>query len=169
MIMFMNKLIYENVSLPKVLGSYQDIINYREANELARKASYELNKKYETLYREKNSADYKQFENNYIVKDDYTLLVQKVENYAIDVLKDVVDKLSAPLEKAVIFFANVVNNEKIIFICKTKGVNIHAGNLVKQAAIVTGGNGGGRPDFAQAGGKDVSKVDEALATIKESL
>ena len=163
------ELTYENVSLPKVLGSYQDIINYREANELARKASYELNKKYETLYREKNSADYKQFENNYIVKDEYTLLVQKVENYAIDVLKDVVDKLSAPLEKAVIFFANVVNNEKIIFICKTKGVNAHAGNLVKQAAIVTGGNGGGRPDFAQAGGKDVSKVDEALATIKESL
>ena len=59
--------------------------------------------------------------------------------------------------------------KQFFLICKTKGVNVHAGNLVKQAAIVTGGNGGGRPDFAQAGGKDVSKVDEALATIKESL
>ena len=38
--------------------------------------------------------------------------------------------------------------------------------LVKNAAIITGGNGGGRPDFAQAGGKDVSKLDEALQTIK---
>ena len=163
------ELTYDTISLPIVTGSYQDVINYRETNELARKASYELNKKYETLYREKNSADYKQFENNYIVKDGCTILVQKVENYAVDVLKDVVDKLSASLEKAVIFFANVVNNEKIIFICKTKGVNVHAGNLVKQAAIITGGNGGGRPDFAQAGGRDISKVDEALSSVKESL
>jgi alanyl-tRNA synthetase len=73
------------------------------------------------------------------------------------------------IEKAVVFFANVINNEKIIFSCKTKGVNVHAGNLVKQAAIITGGNGGGRPDFAQAGGRDITKVDEALEKVKESL
>ena len=155
------------IELPKLVGSYQDIINYREANETARKVSYDLNKKYETLYREKNSADYKQFENSYINKEDYTVLVTKVEDYAVDVLKDIVDKLAAPLEKAVIFFANVVNNEKIIFICKVKGLNKHAGNLVKEAAIITGGNGGGRPDFAQAGGRDVTKVDAALEKVKE--
>ncbi len=40
--------------------------------------------------------------------------------------------------------------------------NLHAGNLVKQAATICGGGGGGRPDMAQAGGKDPSKVTEAL-------
>ena len=40
---------------------------------------------------------------------------------------------------------------------------------MKEAAIITGGNGGGRPDFAQAGGKDVSKVDDALAKINDIL
>ena len=45
----------------------------------------------------------------------------------------------------------------------------HAGKLVSLAASVTGGKGGGRPDNAQAGGKDVAKVDEALAAVKAAL
>ena len=44
---------------------------------------------------------------------------------------------------------------------------VKAGALVKAVAAVTGGNGGGKPDFAMAGAKDVSKVDEALATVAE--
>ena len=43
------------------------------------------------------------------------------------------------------------------------------GNLVKQAAILCGGNGGGRPDFAQAGGKDPSKASEVKTLIKGLL
>ena len=50
---------------------------------------------------------------------------------------------------------------------KVKEVN--AGAIAKMAAIATSGNGGGRPDFAQAGGKDVSKVDEALNLVKEEI
>lgn len=40
-----------------------------------------------------------------------------------------------------------------------------AGALIKEVAIICGGNGGGRPDMAQAGGKDASKVSEALAAV----
>ena len=65
-------------------------------------------------------------------------------------------------------FANVVDN-KVIFICKSKVTSLHAGNLVKTAAITTSGNGGGRSDFAQAGGKDIKKVDEALSQVKERI
>lgn len=43
---------------------------------------------------------------------------------------------------------------------------IHAGNLIKEIAKVTGGGGGGRPDMAQAGGKDYSKLAEALALVE---
>jgi alanyl-tRNA synthetase len=39
----------------------------------------------------------------------------------------------------------------------------HAGNIIKQLAPLVGGSGGGRPDFAQAGGKDPARLDEALA------
>ena len=37
------------------------------------------------------------------------------------------------------------------------------------AAVITGGNGGGKPDIAQAGGKDISKLDEALEAVKKEL
>jgi alanyl-tRNA synthetase len=48
-----------------------------------------------------------------------------------------------------------------------KGIN--CGQLVKEAAIICGGNGGGRPNHAQAGGKDVSKADEAVSIIKSKI
>ena len=60
-------------------------------------------------------------------------------------------------------------DEKIIFICKAKNVPFNAGQLVKEAAIITGGNGGGRPDFAQAGGRDASKIANALSLIKNKV
>lgn len=46
---------------------------------------------------------------------------------------------------------------------------VHAGQLVKKAAQICSGNGGGKPDMAQAGGKDASKVDEAINAITEEL
>ena len=120
------------------------------------------------MYREKNSSNFNDFMANSTVIEDVTYLVQKVENIEVNVLKDVVDKISASLDKCVIFFADVMDG-KIIFIAKQKTTSFNCGALVKEAAIITGGNGGGRPDFAQAGGKDVSKVDEALNTIKNKL
>ncbi len=46
---------------------------------------------------------------------------------------------------------------------------INAGNIVKEVAKLVGGNGGGRPDIASAGGKDLSKVDFALEKAEEIL
>ena len=41
-----------------------------------------------------------------------------------------------------------------------------AGDLIREVAAVVGGKGGGRPDFAQAGGRDVAKLDEAFARLE---
>ena len=46
---------------------------------------------------------------------------------------------------------------------------VKAGDLVKKLAETTGGKGGGRPDFAQAGGKDISKLDFAFKEIRDIL
>ena len=64
------------------------------------------------------------------------------------------------------------DNGKAIFtvgVTKDLTSKIKAGELVKELAVIAGGNGGGRPDFAQAGGKDGSKVMEALETVKKSI
>ena len=66
-----------------------------------------------------------------------------------------------------------VTDSKILFVAKAnKELNskgIMCGNLVRQAAMLCGGNGGGRPDFAQAGGKDPSKANEVLPLIEGLL
>ena len=45
----------------------------------------------------------------------------------------------------------------------------HCGNIIREAAKIAGGGGGGRPDMAQAGGKDASRIPEALAKTEEVL
>ena len=56
-------------------------------------------------------------------------------------------------------------------VCGSEAVKsgANAGNLVKQIAQVTGGSGGGRPEFAVAGGKDSAKIGEALEKGEEIL
>ncbi len=157
-----------NIVLPSLVGSYADIINYRKCAETAKKIQKDLDKEYDSLKRNAGSSSYKDFEIKMFDKDDAKVLIEKVENYDLNTLKDVVDKISNDFNKCLIFFANVVS-DKIIFIAKAKGINVHCGNLVKEAAIATGGNGGGRPDFAQAGGKDISLVDNALEIVKGKI
>ena len=149
------------ISLPKLTNSYQDIINYRNAYEQARKVLKELDKEYENLQRQLNAIDYHTFLEQNVVVNGVNTIFAKVENQDINSVKDVIDNLSNQFDNCAILFA-IVNDPKIIFIAKTKGNKVHAGDLVKTAAITTGGNGGGRPDFAQAGGKDITKVDEGI-------
>ena len=73
------------------------------------------------------------------------------------------DRVKEKLQSVVILLGT--DNGKALFVAgvtKDLTEKIKAGDLVKQAAIVTDGNGGGRPDFAQSGGKNGTKVNEAL-------
>jgi len=69
--------------------------------------------------------------------------------------------------------AAIVNEGKVNLVCKVGAEAVkngaHAGNIVREVAKMVGGGGGGRPDFATAGGKDPSKVDAALASVKGLL
>ncbi len=158
-----------DINIPTLIGSYQDIINYRNAVEESRKGLKDTEKAYDNMFRSKNSSDYKVYLNDGFQIGEKTVLLKVVENQNIDVLKDIIDKLACEIENGVIFFANIISRDKIIFIAKAKANAANCGLLVKNAAIITGGNGGGRPDFAQAGGKDVSKVDEAINWVKENI
>ncbi len=86
------------------------------------------------------------------------------EGLSGDALRDLADKLAQKLDGVVVLASE--SGGKVMWAVKaSKGAvekGAHAGNIVKSLAQITGGGGGGRPDFAQAGGKDVSKIDEAL-------
>ena len=164
------KLTKPEILLPAITGSYQDIINYKEAFAQAKKAQKELEKQYDAMKRNENSANYRQYEEYAYLEKDAHIIVNKVQNVDLGALKDIVDKISLDYEKCVIFFADVLEESgKIMFIAKSKNTKVNCGMLVKEAAITTGGNGGGRPDFAQSGGKDITKVDDAINKVKEKI
>lgn len=156
------------IILPRLIGSYQDIINYREKEIEARNEVKELEHQYESMYRSEKSSNYQTFLNYVEDINGVNTIITKVNDLETDIVKDIVDKLSANFDNCLIFIANIVS-DKVVFIAKSKGNNNRCGDLVKAAALITGGNGGGRPDFAQAGGKDISKVDEALLKVKELI
>ena len=84
-------------------------------------------------------------------------------------LRDLADTLADKLDGVVILALE--NEGKVVWAVKASksavGAGAHAGNIVKALAQITGGGGGGRPDFAQAGGKDAGKIDEALSKAPE--
>ena len=103
---------------------------------------------------------------------DIRLATSKLSGVLPDALRQMTDTAKAENDDLVTVLASV-NGEKITFCVScgktalTKGA--HAGNLVREVAKLTGGNGGGKPDSAMAGGKDAQKIDEALLTASEIL
>ena len=144
-------------------GSYQLVLDIRREIEELKNQVKELEKEYNRKKSQQalsNLSSYDKFiENN--------TLVTKVENISMDSLKQLADALLNKMGSGVVFLASIMDG-KLLFVCKNN-IGIHSGDLVKKAAIATGGNGGGRPDMATAGGKDITKVDEALALIKNEL
>ncbi|MBQ2933435.1 MAG: alanine--tRNA ligase [Clostridia bacterium] len=92
----------------------------------------------------------------------------KFDGTAPDELRKMIDTIKAENDDAVAVLA-AVNGEKLTF-CAGVGKaalakGAHAGNIVKAVAQIAGGNGGGKPDSAMAGGKEIAKADEALAAV----
>ena len=104
--------------------------------------------------------------------DGISFIAKKVEFENQNDLRDLIDKLRDKLGTSVIVFANVYHEKLTFTVGVSKDLNarkINAGNIVKEVAKLVGGNGGGRPDIASAGGKDLSKVDFALEKAEEIL
>ncbi len=145
------------------LGSYQDVVNKRNELDKVKELVKELDKKIQKELQSLALSDLSVFD-QFIDGDK---LVARVSGYDSKVLKQIVDSLLDKLGTGVVFIANE-SNGKIVFVAKSNN-GAHCGNLVKEAAVICGGNGGGRPDLAQAGGKDVSKLDEAIEAVKKLL
>ena len=104
--------------------------------------------------------------------DGISFIAKKVEFENQNDLRDLIDKLRDKLGTSVIVFANIYQEKLTFTVGVSKDLNarkINAGNIVKEVAKFVGGNGGGRPDIASAGGKDLSKVDFALEKAEEIL
>lgn len=101
------------------------------------------------------------------------LLATRVDNVDMNELRNLGDKLKGNVGSGVVLIASAMGSDKVNLIAMVtddvikKGA--HAGNLIKALAGLVGGGGGGRPNMAQAGGKNPAGIDELLAKASEAL
>lgn len=99
-----------------------------------------------------------------------SFIAKKVKFESQNEVRDLIDKLRDKLGTSIIVLANVFESKLTFTVGVSKDLNtkkVHAGNIVKSIAQLVGGNGGGRPDIASAGGKEIDKVDYALEQAEE--
>ena len=157
-----SKLKFNKPTEPTILGSYEDILNYRQYLE-----------KYKLALRdyEKELNDLKERDTLSNLQDVQSLIttkraVLKLEDYDPNLLRSILDSIFNTKQLEVLFIANI-KDEKITFMAKSSINN--ANNLVRYAAQNTGGNGGGKPDFARGGGTNINKLDEVLKEVERLM
>ena len=100
------------------------------------------------------------------------LLASKMEGVDMNGLRELGDQLKEKLGDGVVVLASVVDGKVNLMATATDAAikaGAHAGNLIKGIAALVGGGGGGRPNMAQAGGKNPAGIDAALAKAAEVL
>jgi alanyl-tRNA synthetase len=101
--------------------------------------------------------------------DGVPVLAARVDAPDTDTLREMADWFRDKVEDIVVVLGAVANDKPILIAATSKGMTqrgVHAGKIVKEVAQVVGGGGGGRPDMAQAGGRDAAKLDEALSKVR---
>jgi len=92
---------------------------------------------------------------------------RRVEGVDTPVLRELAEHAIAKMASGVVVLALASDGKVTLVGAVSQDLQkkLHAGNIIKKVAGIVGGSGGGRPDFAQAGGKDVESVDQALAAV----
>ncbi|MCM1130757.1 MAG: alanine--tRNA ligase [Roseburia sp.] len=148
-----------NFKEPEEVG-YRYILAMRNELAKAQAALKALEKEFSAKKSQSALSDLNRFDSSI----ENGKLFVKVDAMDSALLKDMACALRNNKNLDVVFFASV-DGEKVTFVCATKSLD--ASMLVKEAAKLCQGGGGGKKDLAQAGGKDASKVDAAIAKAKE--
>ncbi|MGH8011919.1 MAG: alanine--tRNA ligase [Candidatus Binataceae bacterium] len=97
-----------------------------------------------------------------------TVVTRKLDGVDARMLREMADRLRQQYGSAVVALgSDLGDNKAALLVAVTLDLTkkIKAGDIIKQIAPIIGGSGGGRPDFAQAGGRDASRLEEALARV----
>ena len=103
---------------------------------------------------------------------DIKVLPMAVQGVDPNALRNLGDEYKAKLGKAVVIMASDMGGKVSLVVMASDdavSAGIHAGNIIKTIAPIVGGGGGGRPNMAQAGGKDASKIQDALSAGVEEV
>jgi len=103
--------------------------------------------------------------------DGASILISEVDGVDARQLRDIADQLKEKIGSGVVVLASAGEGAVSLVASVSKELTrrYHAGNIVKELAGIVGGGGGGRPDFAQAGGKEPAKIGAALRRAEEII
>ena len=107
---------------------------------------------------------------NTVAVGDYNVLATKVENVDMNGLRNLGDQLKNKIGSGIVVLASECDGKVNLMVMATDDAikaGAHAGNLIKEIASLVGGGGGGRPNMAQAGGKNPAGIDECIAKAIE--
>jgi len=125
-------------------------------------------KKTETLERELALKDVSALLTQVRDVDGVKLLATRVKPSRPETLRDMVDALRGKLGEVIVVLGTVHDDKPYFVVAVADDLvakGYHAGNIIRMTAAITGGGGGGKPALAQGGGKDASKLDEAIAAV----
>ena len=99
------------------------------------------------------------------------VIARRVDQIDAKVLRELSDKTRDRLQSGVVVLGGSDGSKVLLLAAVTKDLTkqVNAGKLIKELAPMVGGGGGGRPDFAQAGGKDPSRLDEVLERVYDLI
>ncbi|MDP4088674.1 MAG: alanine--tRNA ligase [Bacillota bacterium] len=100
------------------------------------------------------------------------LISAVVDNMDNESLRDMGDRLRSRIGTGVVVLGSVYEGRVLLLAMASKDAvekGVHCGKIIKEVAAVTGGGGGGRPDMAQAGGKEPEKIVEAIGIVEKLL
>ena len=149
--------------------SYKDIVYNKNELAMLREELKKLEKEFNTKKSEKSVSDLSSFLD---IKEDIngiTNIISITNGYDINTLRQIVSALSNQLDNNFILLANINDDNSVNYIAKSNSNRVNCGDIVKDLAVRSSGNGGGNKSFAQGGGTDGSITSKLLENVKEII
>ena len=149
--------------------SYKDIVYNKNELAMLREELKKLEKDFNTKKSEKSVSDLSSFLD---IKEDIngiTTIISITNGYDINTLRQIVSALSNQLDNNFILLANINDDNSVNYIAKSNSNRVSCGDIVKDLAVRSSGNGGGNKSFAQGGGTDGSITSKLLENVKEII
>ncbi len=163
---YMKGLEFEEETLMSTLRANKS--NLQEKARALMNANKDLGKQIETLKKESLKDGLDDLLSSKREIGDVNVISSRVDGVDMENLRNLADEIRDKVGNAVVVLGGV-SGEKLNFVATVSKDTIQkglkAGNIVKEVATITGGGGGGRPDMATAGGKNINKLDEALDSV----
>ena len=146
------------------VNSYADIVRLKNGLSVLQDNVKNLEKEFNKIKEEKLVNSLSSLKDDIKTYDNRYLLLKKVNNMNINSLKQAMDNIANEFNNIFILLANV-NDDNVNFLSRSNDSKMHAGEIIKEASITSGGNGGGSNKFAQGAGKTTKEISNIFAKI----